>query len=126
MPTSTLSGNGRVVNTKRYGPLAQAIDTLSGRVNRLEETGVNPQPAGELTQEAHEFVDALKRGTDKLHKLEAQVKELEANKPQVIELRTPKGDTRKIDGVTHPVFAEVVELAHARDNIFGCRLVSTY
>lgn len=123
MSTATLPKNGSFVNVKRTGPVAQAVNRLAVRVDQLEAGGVAPQPAGELNEAAREFIDNVKRGTDHLHKLEARVKELEARKPEssklrIIKLQTPKGDTREIKGVVHPVFDEVVELAHARDNIF--------
>ena len=69
----------------------------------------------ELTGDAKELVEAVKE-------LEAKVAELEKNAggaaARVIEIRKPKAKPVKIDGVVHPVFDEVVELAAARDNIF--------
>ncbi len=50
--------------------------------------------------------------------LDDRCERLESSKTRTIELKTPKGDTRKIEGATHPVFDEVVDLAHARDNVF--------
>jgi cobaltochelatase CobS len=57
---------------------------------------------------------ALGAVQDRLARLESA----ESSQPRTIELKTPQGDTRKVEGATHPVFDEVVELAHARDNVF--------
>lgn len=94
----------------------------NGKRTRWQHEGCEnvPEPpqGGELTPEARELIEGLKRGTEKLHKLEARVEELEANKPRTIEIRQPNGDPREIDGVTHPIFERVLQLAQAHKHIF--------
>jgi len=70
---------------------------------------------GEGAKHAAEVLDVTLRA---LNSLQKRVRELEANEPRRIELRTPEGDTREIEGAVHPAFERVVELAQARKNIF--------
>ncbi len=65
-----------------------------------------------------EIPDEIRDKVEQIIRLEKRVEELEKNKPRVLEVHTPDADPRKVEGVTHPVFEEVVELAAARDNIF--------
>ena len=75
-------------------------------------------PSGTAPANGNEAAALLRAMAQTVGELQTRIKDLESSKPRTIELRTPKGDTRKIDGVTHPVFERVVKLAAARKHIF--------
>lgn len=133
MSSLSVPGNGSFVNVKRAGPVAKAVNILAGRVELLEQGGVAPasHPTG-ATEVANELVAGLKRGTKQLHEtrdlvemlklenehLNKRLSILETAKPREIVVRKPNGKPVKIDGVVHPVFERVLELAGARKHVF--------
>jgi cobaltochelatase CobS len=75
--------------------------------------GDDNEPAADLSTDAQELIG----------KLASRVEQLEAKLEQsggfrVLEIRKPDSEPVRIEGAVHPVFAEVVELASDRDNIF--------
>jgi len=70
------------------------------------------------SEEADKLASLVRNLSSEVGCLHAKLKDLESSRPRTIELRTPKGDTRKIEGATHPVFERVVKLAAARKHIF--------
>lgn len=62
-----------------------------------------------------EVIDTLVR---EVIRLGERIESIESATPRTIELRTPEGDIRKIDGAVHPAIERIVQLAQARKNIF--------